>query len=255
VPLLDGEVPQADPATLGLCEGAGPGIVTICNRENRANRATEPTERKEHTEETEANRDTEAIVRFVVDVRAPLVETAIARTLPSQYGSRNRHLFKLARALRAIPDLSRIPKSQVRLLKPIVQEWYRRARANMLTKDFGETWGDFAHAWGQVRHPEGADVLGDALKAARAAPCPVWATEYADGQQLLGALCRELQRRAGEQAFFLGAATAGRCAEVDKVTAWRWLRAFEADGAIVEVVKGSHKSGRASRYRYTGDDL
>jgi hypothetical protein len=249
VQLPDGDVPEADPASLGLCDDRS------CNRENRANRETESTEWTERTEETQANRATEAMKGFAFGVCSQKIEAAIARTLPRQYASRNAHLFRLARALKAIPELAVVTPERMKELKPIVRTWHERALPNMLTKDFGETWGDFAHAWKRVRHPEGADVLGEAVAAARAAEPPAWSEGYSAPQRLLAALCRELQRRAGDAAFFLGVLKAGECVGVDKTTAWRWLIAFEADGALRTAVKGSQRSRKATRYQYLADDL
>jgi hypothetical protein len=245
-PVRDGMVPEANPAVLGLCPS--------CNRENGAKRETQRRERMERTEGIQAARETEAIVGGGFVGFADKIEDAIARTLPRQFGSRNAQLFKLARALKGIPPVGEVSEERVRELKPIVRNWYDRAVQNMFTKDFGETWGEFANAWSKVRHPEGADVLGEALAAATAAPPPAWTEGYAPAQRLLAALCRELQRRAGDADFFLGVETAGKCVSVDKATAWRWLKAFQADGMLRVITKGSQRSGKATRYRYLADD-
>jgi hypothetical protein len=249
VPLPPGDVPTVDPTAAGLARSWAESAVVTERTERTEN--TESTERTETTERTEDTEETDAIGE-VVEVRAQ-IESAIARTLPREFGRRNSHVFKLARALKAIPALGCIPPAKVRKLRPIVAEWHRRAGASILTTDFATTWGDFVHAWERVRWAEGADVLGDAIRAAEISPPPAWAAEYSPTCQLLGSLCRELQRRAGDAPFFLSCAKAGECLGVDRQIAFRWFKAFVADGALKLVSKGS--LGTASRWRYIADDL
>ena len=70
------------------------------------------------------------------------------------------------------------------------------------------------------------------------------------GLRVLVAICRELQRAAGTNPFFLGCRTAGRLLGVDHTTAWRWLWLLKQDGILHVVEKGDHAKRRASRYRY-----
>jgi hypothetical protein len=106
-----------------------------------------------------------------------------------------------------------------------------------------------------VKFAEGDDVIGKARERAEAADPPAWTADYDPRQKLLASLCRELQRTAGAEPFFLGARLAGGQVGVDKDTANRWLRAFVADGALVEVQKGTKQSGKATRWRYVAKDL
>lgn len=255
--LPNGEVPKVDPGAAGLdrswANGAGAGGFQTERTERTE--TPETTERTEDTEDTEETEDPEAIAKgWGADTNAR-IESAIRRTLPKAFGQRNPAIFRFARALKAIPGVGCLTARTLRALRPVVKAWHERGLANMLTKDFGTTWGDFAHAWGRVRFVEGDDVLGKALERAEAADPSAWASDYAPAQRLLASLCRELQRAAGSAPFFLGARTAGEAVGVDKDRANRWLWAFVADGALELVTKGSQQSGKASRWRYVATDL
>jgi hypothetical protein len=252
VPLPEADLPECEPGAAGLARS---WLVT-------ADHATERTERTEaqsngdsrDTDETEDTEDTEAVLRAVLCENRRTIEDAIRRTVPKAPGLRNSHIFKFARAVRAIPGLPRIPVERIGELREVVREWWTLARPNMITKDFGTTWGDFVHAWPKVKFAEGEDVLGDAMRLARLATPPAWSADYGPEGQLLAALCRELQRKAGgKEPFFLSCQTAGQCVGVDKRSAHRWFAGFVADKAIVEVRKG--KIGTATRWKYVADDL
>lgn len=252
-----GEVPKVDPATAGLdrCWAKGAGARVLQTERTERTETPETTERTDDTEDTEETEDPEAIANAWSAETKSRIEAAIRRTLPAAFGQRNPAVFRFARALKAIPGVGCLTARTLRALRPVVKVWYERGLANMLTKDFGTTWGDFAHAWGRVRFAEGDDVLGNALERAEAADPPAWAMDYAPAQRLLASLCRELQRAAGSAPFFLGARTAGEAVGVDKDKANRWLWAFVADGALELVTKGSQQSGKATRWRYVAKDL
>jgi hypothetical protein len=255
VPLPDGAVPEADPREAHLDQ-------SWRETERRAIERTERIEKQrggehreaEETEETEEAEEIEAMVAAAVHENDSRIEDVIRRTIPKEPGGRNNHVFKFARALKALPVIGTVNSKNVRLLKDVVRVWWKRAAPHMITKDFGSTWGDFVHAWSRVRFAEGADVLGAALERATAAPPPPWCEEYGYKCQLLAALCRELQRSAGPDApFFLSCKKASECVGVDQSTAYRWFDAFVADGALILVQKGN--SAKASRWRYVGEDL
>src|SRR6185295_16956899 len=104
VPLPTGDVPEVDPAAAGLAQGRkGKGCAT--ERTERTER-TETPERTERTEDTEDTEDTEAIGERWPAETERLILDVVTRTLPPGIGRRNLHLFKLARALKAIPALA-----------------------------------------------------------------------------------------------------------------------------------------------------
>jgi len=255
VPLPAGELTEVDPGAAGLDRAWIAESKAGATERTERTETTETPEGTETTEDTEDTEDDEAIRARWCEKTHVAIESAIVRTLPPAHGKRNAHLFRLARALKSIPALANLPAHRVRVLRPYVHDWYKRALPTMITKEFCTTWGDFAHGWARVRHAEGEDVLGAAMEAAEAALAPSWASDYSPSCKLLASLCRELQRRAGSDPFFLSAIKAGECVGVDKGTAYRWLTAFVADGALRIEVLGSAQSGRATRYRYIAGDL
>jgi len=119
------------------------------------------------------------------------------------------------------------------------------------TYSFDETRGDFIYGWPRVKFPKGAEPMAAILEQVRKSPLPKAALRYeSPGFQLLVAICRELQRTAGEQPFFLGCRTAGRLLGVDHSTASRKLQLLLHDKIIELVEKGSQRAHRSSRYRY-----
>jgi hypothetical protein len=175
-------------------------------------------------------------------------EKAITASLPTTEGQRNRCLFRLARHLKGIDALS---SAEARALRPIVEEWHRRALPIISTKDFLESWAEFVPAWSKVKVPIGQGAIDVACERARASAPPQAATRLY-GQQgpivLLATLCRELQAIVGAGDFYLDCRAAGRFAGVDCTTAWRYLRVLVADGILAAGIKGSKV--KASRFRF-----
>jgi hypothetical protein len=176
-----------------------------------------------------------------------LIEHAIINTLPKGPGHRNRLVFELARALKAIPHLADAP---VRDLRPHVERWHRLALPFISTKPLEDTLADFTRAWPLVKYPKGDEPMNEVFSRAVTADLPPDAEQYESVhiKQLVG-LCRELQRAAGDAPFYLSCRTAGRLLGVDHMSANRWLFLLQHDGLIVLVKRGD-QSMKASRYRY-----
>jgi hypothetical protein len=141
-------------------------------------------------------------------------------------------------------------------LEWIVREWHRMALSVIRTHAFEETLIDFLQAWDKVKYPLGAGPMDVIFERARASAPPAFAQRYEQPRlRQLVSLCRELQRHAGESAFYLGCRTAGRLLDVDHTTAWRWLFLLKRHGVLQESEKGGQgeNSKRATRYLYTGD--
>jgi hypothetical protein len=101
IPLPEGELPSLDPFTAGLC-----------NREDRV--GAEDTEDGADTDDGVDRADTADPSQWLVSAAPTLfsapsllqaVEYAIAMTLPTTQGRRNRCIFRLARHLKGIPAL------------------------------------------------------------------------------------------------------------------------------------------------------
>jgi hypothetical protein len=178
-----------------------------------------------------------------------LVRAAIRVTTPTSQGHRHRCIFNFARHLKAIPSLMDAAAEQ---LRPSVEQWHRTALPNLTTKAFEETWYDFRNAWERVRWPAGVGLVDDLFARAISQAPPICADIYEGSTvRTLVALCRELQRQAGEASFFLACRTAGRLLGVSHTIASRWLGMLCKDKILVLVEKGCIH--RANEYRYLCD--
>jgi hypothetical protein len=100
-------------------------------------------------------------------------------------------------------------------------------------------------------------VVEAAFRRAVAGVPPPMAVELYDEPPvlLLAGLCRELQRAAGDEPFYLDCRTAGRLCGVPRMTAWRLLAVvFVADGILEPGAKGSQATRRANEYRFVGTE-
>jgi hypothetical protein len=173
------------------------------------------------------------------------IESAIAMTLPTETGQRNRRLFDLARALKAImPDASEEERHV------IVRRWYGRALPIIGTKDWSESWMDFRIAWGKVRVPTIGPRWSEIVALASSLPAPK-GFDRVDGQ--LVNLFVAAQRLHGPgKAWRMSYQMAANALGVPKDTAWRHLKLLTRDG-VVERVKNGTNTGRddeASEWRY-----
>jgi hypothetical protein len=172
----------------------------------------------------------------------------IDRTIPTAVGTRNASLMAFARGLKSIPEYADADPSALRAL---VTQWHAKALPHIQTKAFDETWSEFIVIWPNTR--------GEAVAVALAAadngddPPEVARLNYQTPALIrLLRWCRELQRRAGGEPFFLICATAARHLDVTTMTASRYMKTLTADG-LIDVVEWE-KPGRGRRYRYLNQD-
>jgi len=271
VPLPDGPLPEVDSRAAGLARwavaarrgatiGRGNGAVGL--GQVLANMLPEGFVRGRDaagerdgcvTQQTQQEQQSQAMggVGGVVEVRT--VADAIEASLPKREGQRNHCVFRLARGLKAVPGLA---GAELSALRPHVRAWWERALPVIGTKDWTETWADFVVAWPRVVYPLGEGPMAQAIAQAIQSDVPEAARQYDRPEtRLLVAFCRELQRATGDKPFFLGVRDAGKYVGVDQMTAYRWLRMFEADGVLEVVEKGlpSSTARKATMYRYLGD--
>ena len=179
------------------------------------------------------------------------VHEAIIDSIPDGPGKRHRQVFELARGLKAIPELADKKAGELRLY---VKAWHEQSIDNIATKPFTETWIDFLKAWPRVKYPKGEDLMTAIFERASLQPIPEVAQEYDQRSlQLLVALCRELQRSAGDGPFYLSCRTAGRLLGIDHTTASRWLFLMCSDGILEVAGLGDRARLIARRYRYLGE--
>ena len=156
-----------------------------------------------------------------------------------------RAVFGFVRQLKAIDELAdRAPGE----LRSIARLWHDQT-LGPAGRPFEDTWADFVYGWPRVKFPEGEGALDAILAKADAQPLPQAAKQYdAPDTRRLVALCRELQRAAGDGPFYLSCRVAAKALGITRLTAWRRLEVLKADGVIEQVEKGT--MGRATRYRY-----
>jgi hypothetical protein len=175
------------------------------------------------------------------------IERMIQGCLPTGPGRRNRQVFELARAIRAVPELA---GAEVDDLRSIVERWHTRALPYIRTKSFTDTWIDFIHAWPVVKIPKGA-TMASIMQKALDGPMPKVAEQYEDGPiRRLVALCHQLDREAGGKAFFLSCRMAGELLGVHYVQANRWLFLLDHDKVVKQLNKGDPARRRAAEYQW-----
>lgn len=251
IPLPVGELPRVDPYQVGLLP----------------DRATQRAQTTQRTQEVELSGL--SAPRCAPGSTAPsvlqgqrrerrswpsAVETAIVATQPQAVGQRHRCVFELCRVLKAIPDFA---GRDLDTLRPIVEDWHRRALPVIGTKDFIDTWADFVSGWEKVRYPSGDGPVDIAFRRGLRRSPPQKAVElYGDTSPILAlaSLCRELQRQRAEGEYFpLDCRTASRLLGVDKSTAWRHLKVLCVDGILVAGSKGSRAERKASEFLYVAE--
>lgn len=181
------------------------------------------------------------------DIPAEVLRAIIA-TLPPGPGQRHRQVFEFARALKALPSYR---DADVKSLDWAIRAWHEQAKPFIETQSFEETLIDFRKGWDKVRFPRGEKSMAVIVERAFSAEVPEVATKYeSPSVRLLVALCRELQRAAGDGPFYLSCHTAGRLLGSDHKSANRWLFLLTDDGILETVEKGSNRTQKATRYRY-----
>lgn len=177
------------------------------------------------------------------------VERAIQDTLPTVSGERNRQVFELARALKAIPALA---AAQGLEQKEYVRRWHQRALPHISTEAFEVTLIDFLRGWPKVRFPRGSDPMEAILSAAKARQADFATMHESEDVQLTESLCRELQRSAGDGPFYLACRKAGKMLAAHHTAANGWLFLLEQYGRLQCIERGSQQTRRATRFRYLG---
>lgn len=177
------------------------------------------------------------------------VKEAIHSALPGTGFKRHRAIFELARWFRGSAEFRDVDP---RDLKPFVREWHRLALSEISTKAFEETWIDFLDGWKKVKSPISSGSLHTAMSRADELPLPEVAMQF-DGLEIrrLVALCRELQKSAGDAPFFLACRVPEKWLEVQHTKINRWLNHLVGEGILSIVTPGTKTE--ATRYRYHGD--
>jgi hypothetical protein len=180
------------------------------------------------------------------------VERAIARSQP-QVGCRWKDaVFDLGKRLKLVP---RLADKEIGELRPIVEEWYRRAR-HVARTPLNEVWEEVVNGWPKIRDEIGEFDLAFERAKTRKPPIAMNLYEGDAGRVLLASLCRELQRdkQPGEN-IFIATRRAAEKLGIDPSTVSRRLKVLCADRILRAGPKGSLEDHRASEYEYVASDL
>jgi hypothetical protein len=227
----------------------GPTCYTECAE------STESAEYAEHTEYSEITMNTPEVAptpSLAAD-KSTLVSDAIHRSLPAKTGQRHAKIFELVRRLKAIPELADKP---AQAMLEIVEQWHKLALPNIGTKDFGTTWADFQFGWEEAKYVWGTGPVEEIFAKALLEEPPAKVVALYGRNSLrtqLAALCRALQREAGDGPFFLSTRQVAEVLKVSAMHGGRWLRKLCDDGLLEQVTKGRLKEHQASEFRYLGD--
>jgi hypothetical protein len=230
VELPSGDIPTVDPVNAGLVRD---------RTERQRHRDTEIT-----ASVSLSYADREGLNKAIAEV--------VGLALPRDVHQNHAALFTLARGVKMI---------EKRLGRPIAEQglseifglWHDAAKSWLRPEQTKqEYWTEFLEGYEKVKHPLDESTLQTAWETAQKSPLPKEAAQFEKPEiRLLVALCRELQRAAGNKAFYLPCRKVQMLMHPDSQdTAARWLRML-VRAKIVEVVeRGGPDTNKATRYRY-----
>ncbi|MHB1156063.1 MAG: bifunctional DNA primase/polymerase [Phycisphaerales bacterium] len=175
------------------------------------------------------------------------LETAIAQTIPTEEGRRNRAIFDFSRTLRGMADFKDADPAK---LRDIVKRWHDAATPNTSgNHPFEDTFGEFLYCWAKVKFPKGSGpTIALMLKAATEPPPPEAQRYDADETRRLVAMCAAMQRHKPGEPFFIPTRIAAAIIRTDRMTIARRLRVLVADGLLSVAEK--HTTRRCTRFIY-----
>ena len=142
-------------------------------------------------------------------------------------------------------------------LKEIFNQWHQRnsyLRKGLSREDY---YFEYLASLEGVQYPLAQeDVLQSALENARSSTPPPEVTHFEDKKMiLLVSICRELQLKAGDRAFFISCRKAATLVgHKSYTTVNRWLTGFsKMNNPLLKVTnRGGPHNNKANRYRYLG---
>jgi hypothetical protein len=176
------------------------------------------------------------------------IEGVIEETLPTGYGQRHHCIFRLARALKTLPEYQ---DQHPETLLPVVRRWWSLALPTIRTTAWEATWSDFVNAWERIRSTGEPAVLVGVRE---------WVENLTDDPMArLELACEIIQARTGDGPYYLSCRTAGDLIGTSRPTAARLLKRL-VDAGILHVeqpgVRSSSKSKqKATVYRYRGPSI
>jgi hypothetical protein len=166
------------------------------------------------------------------------INEAAEAAQPREGTSARKALWDYCRRLHAIPGF------QESHLQTATDAWCRLA--GIVDPQIGEY---IQFAYPLVTVPHGQHPMSDVVAAADQADPDDFPDHYTPRMKRLAAICRELQRRAGDRPFFISHRIAADHLDCDRRHAGRLIHLLQRDGILDEVKKG--RGTTATRYRYT----
>lgn len=216
----------------------------VCTEETEESEESEEIKEKEETEESQEYDEIDELPAGVWEK----IRKAILTCPVGSDGNTNGSLFDLAREVRGYEeDFGK--RFSVKILKQIIYQWHLANLRNLnANKDYLI---EFLDKLSLVRFPAGM-VLVKAFEMAKAQPPPRVVVGFPQRFQLLARLCRELQRQAGNEPFFVDGRSVAKVLGEAHSTVASWLRAL-CRLQVIWLIRKGH-IGHASRYRYICSD-
>jgi hypothetical protein len=231
--------------------GLDPSLVSSQKDKSSLNNhvCTEETEEIKETKESQESEESGEVVECEETGESNrdlwcIIDNAVCQCPVITHKSTNRPLFMLAHKIRGFEE-EQASMFSLDVITEIVRRWQSRNQHNL--EDNHDYLMEFLDKLSLVRHPKGR-ALVNAFVAAKRLPPPKQTTGLSRDVQLLACLCRELQRGAGENPFFLDGRSAAKVIGLRHETVASWLRALQRLWVIKLETKG--RRGFASRYRY-----
>jgi Bifunctional DNA primase/polymerase, N-terminal len=183
------------------------------------------------------------------------LEQAVSVATPHASHENHRMLFHLARAMLAYQKHSALVLAETDLMEAFAM-WHKAALPHLRQcTSYDEYLFEFLEAWERARFPLGERaVIREAWLAASAAEPPATASKKLSDPRLLllASFCRELQRRAGTQPFYLACRTVQERFNLSShVTGYNWLLGLVRVNILDIAERGTRGvKGRATRFRY-----
>jgi hypothetical protein len=215
-----------------------------CTEETDESEESDEIKEIKETGETQEIEEIDEVFAHVWDQ----ISKAILMSAVGSDGNTNHPLFDLAREVRGGEERLRRTFSP-KILKKIIEQWQSANLTNL--KPDKDYLIEFLDKLSLVRFPAGM-VLVKAFKRANNQPPPSRLKGFPRGFQLLGCLCRELQRQAGTEPFFADGRSVAKVLDIPHETIASWIRALCRLRVVYLVKRGV--TGRASRYRYIAPD-
>jgi hypothetical protein len=180
------------------------------------------------------------------------IEEIIAPAIPRERSRNHHHLFTLARSIKTF-EIEYDEKLNRGDLRRIFDAWYKASLKYLRPGQSKDEYRfEFLDALDNAKYPLGKWLIKKAIvKDAKKKPLPEIAKNYPCKKiQFLIAVCREFQRSAGDNPFFLSCRMAGDILGISFTRANRMLQGLEREKILHVVKRGGPDTNKATRFRY-----